>query len=150
MKKENLKIFAISFAIVYVMIASLCVLNRKPLIYVRGYNFSQFFTLFIFLGLISSGLVFVMDILEKIHQKFLTPILSSPISIYAYYILVSVFGLFAFTLFAGLVEAGQPFYLYGCVTNSCIYLFSGYTVTFVAAVYFAYRFIKGSLVKAKL
>lgn len=81
-----------------------------------------------------------MDILEKIFKKFLSPLFTQPISIYAYFILLSAFGLFILTLFAGFIESGySPFFYYGCVTNSCLYLTSGYTVTCIAAIYFAYR-----------
>ncbi len=140
MKKENLRIFTLSFAIVYIMTASLCVLYRQPLVFSPGYSFSQFLTLFILLGLFSLALTLVMDILEKIFKKFLSPLFTQPISIYAYFILLSAFGLFILTLFAGFIESGySPFFYYGCVTNSCLYLTSGYTVTCIAAIYFAYR-----------
>lgn len=39
MKKENLRIFTLSFAIVYIMTASLCVLYRQPLVFSPGYSF---------------------------------------------------------------------------------------------------------------
>jgi len=156
MKKKNLKIFTVSFALVYVMIASLSIINKQPLIFIPVYDFQQFFYLFILLGFLSLGLVLVLDSLEKIFKKYLTQILTSPLFIYAYFILLSAFGLFIFTLIAGYVEwkytypllighfAGRfsLFYYYGCFSNSCFYLISGYIVTFIAAVYFANRFIK--------
>jgi hypothetical protein len=151
MKRENLKIFSISFVLVYAMIAGLCIINKQPLIFADGYSFSQFFALFILLGFLSFALIFVMESLEKILKKFLFPKLTSSFSIYAYFIIISILGLFAFTLFAGFVESGiSPFLYYRCFTNSCLYLFSGYAVTFLIAVYFAYRFIKSSLAQAKL
>jgi hypothetical protein len=149
MKKKNLKIFAVSFVIIYAMISGLCFLKKQPLVFAYGYGFSQFFTLFILLGLLSFCLVFVMDNLERILQKIPSTMFSSPFSIYTYFIIASAFGLFVFTLFSGFAESGLPFFYYGCVTNSCIYLSSGYIVTFVVAVYFAYRFIKSRATKEK-
>lgn len=149
MKKENLKISVVCFVIIYVLIAGLSILNNQPLIFVPGYNLGQFIFLFFLLGFLIFGLVFVMESLEKLLKKFLVRILSSPFSIYAYFVLMSFFGLFAFTIFSGFAESGRPFFYYGCVTNSCFYLFSGYAVTFVMAVYFAYRFVKTLSLKAE-
>jgi hypothetical protein len=162
MKKKNLKIFTISFALVYVMIASLSIINKQPLIFVPVYDFQQFFYLFILLGLLSLGLILVLDSLEKIFKKYLTQILTTPLLIYAYFILVSTFGLFIFTLIAGYVEwkytfpvfvwhfatRFSPFYYYSCVSNSCIYLIAGYTITLATAVYFSNRLIKSSMANA--
>lgn len=152
MKKGNIKIFALSFAFVYVMIAGLCIYYKQPLIFVYDYDFPQFLALFILLGFLSLGLIVVMDGLEKILKKFRFSMLPNPLFIYPYFIILSAFGLFIFTLFSGYVESHglAPFYFYGCVTNSCLYLTSGYTVTFLTAIYFAYRFIKSSLTKIKL
>ncbi|MEM7345312.1 MAG: hypothetical protein AAF485_13820, partial [Chloroflexota bacterium] len=69
-------------------------------------------------------------------------------SIYAYFILTSVLGLFAFTLIAGFIESGfSPFFYYGCVGNSCLYLIGGYSVTIITATYFAYRLIQANSVQ---
>ncbi len=148
MKKENLKIFTVCFVIVYVLTAGLSILNRQPLVFAPEYSLGQFIVLFVLMGFLSFGLVFVMETLEKLFKKYFSSVLTSPLSIYAYFILVSTFGLFAFTLFSGFAESGRPFLYYGCVTNSCIYLFNGYTVTLVMAVYFAYRFVKNLSQKA--
>jgi hypothetical protein len=148
MKKENIRIFAMSFVMICVLIAGLCVLYKQPLVFAEGYQFPQFFTLFLLLGTLSFGLVFVMETLERIFKRFLTPTFTSAPATYIYFTLVSAFGLFVFTLLAGFSESGLPFFYYGCVTNSCIYLFSAYAVTFVVAVYFAYRLIKASSTKS--
>ncbi len=142
MKKDNLKIFAVCFVIVYVLTAGLSILNRQPLVFALDYSIGQFILLFILMGILSFSLVFVMENLEKLLKKYLSPVFISPPSIYAYFIFVSALGLFAFTLFSGYAKSGRPFLYYGCVTNSCIYLFNGYTVTLITAVYFAYRFVK--------
>jgi hypothetical protein len=88
--------------------------------------------------------VFVLEFLEKALVKFFAQSLNSPVSIYAYFILVSFFLLFIFTLFSAYLEylGSAPFMYYGCVTNSCIYLFSAYTVTFIAAFYFSRRYLE--------
>jgi hypothetical protein len=148
MKKENLKIFAFCFVIVYVLTAGLCILNRMPLVFVLDYSIGQFILLFILMGFLSFSLVFVMENLEKLLNKYFSSVFISPSSIYAYFILISAFGLFAFTLFSGYAESGRPFLYYGCVTNSCIYLFNGYSVTLITAVYFAFRFVKNLSSKA--
>jgi hypothetical protein len=142
MKKDNLKIFAICFIIVYVLTAGLSILNRQPLVFTLDYSIGQFILLFILMGFLSFSLVFVMENLEKLLKKYLSSVFISPPSIYAYFVLVSTFGLFVFTLFSGYAESGRPFLYYGCVTNSCIYLINGYSVTLITAVYFAYRFVK--------
>ena len=145
LKKKDLKIFSVSLTLVYVMNSSLCIIDRQPLVFVRGYNFFQFLTLFILLGLLSFGLILVMENLEKILEKLSANMRFSAFTIYAYFIFISAFGLFAFTVFAGFAESGLPFFYYGCVTNSCIYLFSGYITTFIVSVYFAHRFVNVSL-----
>jgi len=141
MPKRNLKIFTLSFVFVYALISGLCIINRQPLVFSPGYGFPQFFELFILLGVLSFSLCIVMEIFEKILQRFIT-FFTSSVAIYAYFVFASLFGLFVFTLFAGFVESGLPFFYYGCITNSCIYLLGGYTATFIVAVYFARRFIK--------
>lgn len=141
MKKENRKIFLICFVVVYIMIASLSMINRQPLVFVPGYSLGQFIVLFFLLGFLSFGLVFLMENLEKLLDKYLTVIASSTLMIYAYFLITSILGLFVFTLFSGFAESGRPFFYYRCVTNSCIYLLSGYTVTIIAAIYFARHFV---------
>lgn len=148
MKKDNLKIFAVCFVIAYSLTTGLSILNRQPLVFASEYSLGQFIVLFVLVGFLNLGLVFVMETLEKLLKKYFSSIFTSAIAIYAYFIFVSAFGLFAFTLFSGFAESGQPFLYYGCVTNSCIYLFNGYTVTLVMAVYFAYRLVKNLLPKA--
>ena len=148
MKKENIKIYGICFLIIYGMISVLCVLNRQPLVFAFQYSLDQFIFLFLLLGALCFALVFVMQILEKLFKKFFASVFVSPILIYAYFILVPVFILFIFTLLSGYVESGFPFLYYYCVTNSCIYLFSGYTVTLIMGAYFARRFSKNEFSKA--
>ncbi len=151
MKRQNIKIYIATLALVYMMIASACFLNRLPLVFSRGYSNSQFFALFILLGLLNLGLILAMDTLEKAIKKYLTSILTTPLSVFAYFILSAFMVLFVFTLIAGFVESGfWPFYYYGCISNSCIYLVSGYTATFVASVYFAYRYVKATMLKRKV
>lgn len=142
MKKENYKIFSISFIFIYVLIFSLCVLDRQPLIFRKGYNLSQGITLFLLLGSLSFVLILVMETLEKKLTKIYEKRVLSPVAVYAYFVLLSIFGLFLFTLFAGFIESGLLFFYYGCVTNSCIYLLGGYTTTLLVSIYFAQRFIK--------
>ena len=144
MKKENLTVLGISFAIIYLIIAALCILNGQPLIFPPvQYDVSQFLALFILLGFLSVGLILVMDNLEKLYKEFLTSNLTTSTSIYSYFILTSGLGLFAFTLIAGFIESGfSPLFYYGCVGNSCLYLIGSYSVTTITAIYFAYRLIR--------
>ncbi|MBT3321475.1 MAG: hypothetical protein HN392_04235 [Anaerolineae bacterium] len=143
-KKKNLKIFFISFILIYGIISILCLISKQPLVFAYGYNFFQFLTLFIILGLLSFSLILVMEYLEKMLKKFSENKRLSAFAVYAYFIFISAFGLFAFTVFAGFAESGLPFFYYGCVTNSCIYLLGGYVTTFIVSVYFAHRFLKNS------
>lgn len=140
---KKLKIFIAAFIIVYVMIAGLCVLSGQPLIFVPGYNLQHFLNLFVLLGVLIIGLALVIRVLEIIYQKHLVATLASPRSIYFYFIFSSVFVLFLFSLLAGYVESGRYFFYYGCVTNSCVYLFSGYTVTILTSALFAHRYVRG-------
>jgi hypothetical protein len=143
MKKEKLKIFVGAFIVVYVMIAGLCILTGQPLIFADGYSFPQFLSLFVLLGGLTCCLALVIHALEIIYQKHLVAKLASPSSVYSYFIFTSVIVLFLFSLVAGYVESGRYFFYYGCVTNSCFYLISGYTVTILTSALFAHRYVKG-------
>ena len=128
-KKHSFLLWLLSFAI----IASLCVLNRQPLIFHPiDYGIGQFLALFFLLGILMLGLTGVLNTLAKIRQKIFTKT-----NIYIYYEIGALGSLFIFTLFAGFVESLNPFLYYFCVSNSCIYLLSGYSVTLLAAFLFA-------------
>ena len=70
-KKKNLKIFLVSFILIYTMISSLCIISKQPLVFAYGYNFFQFLTLLILLGLLSFSLIIVIEYLEKMLKKLL-------------------------------------------------------------------------------
>ena len=143
MKLAKWKIFVMAFVVVYVMISGLCVLTGQPLIFADGYDLPRFLSLLVLLGVLTFCLALVIRALEIIYQKHLVITLDSPRSVYSYFIVTSVIVLFLFSLVAGHVESGRYFFYYGCVTNSCIYLFSGYTVTILTSALFAHRYVKG-------
>jgi hypothetical protein len=143
MKKEKLKIFVGALLVVYVMIAGLCILTRQPFIFAYGYELPNYLSLFVLLGVLTFCLWLVIRALEIIYQKHLAIRLESARAVYFYFIFTSVFVLFLFSLVAGHVESGRYFFYYGCVTNSCIYLISGYTVTTLTSALYAHRYVNG-------
>ncbi len=137
----NKKIFFLIWFLSFFIIAPLCILNKEPLIFHPvDYGLGQFIFLFILLGILSFGLLGVLDILKRVQQK-MFPELDTQL-IYPYYLTASIGSLFIFTLFAGFTESLNPFLYYFCITNSCIYLLGGYAVTIIASYFFSKREIE--------
>ncbi len=138
---KDKKIFFLTWFLAFFLISALCIFDRQPLLFHPiDYGFGQSTLLFVLLGALSFGLLGVLDILKKIQGKFFQSF--SQQGIYAYYLIGTVSGLFILTLFSGFAESFRPFFYYSCVTNSCIYLFSGYLVTILATILFAREQLK--------
>lgn len=133
---KKLKIFALSFAFVYILTALLCIIFGHPLIYSPvDYSFQGFKSLALLLGILVFCLVYInFPVLNKIKARFF-----KRANNFVFFLIGSLLVLQAVTMLTGYAESfsargveADILYFYKCVGNSCIYILTG-NITVVIA-----------------
>lgn len=125
---KKLKLFGLSFAVVYLLTATLCLIFNQPLIYSPIYGIIEFINLAVLLGI----LIFLMVYINFPVLKWIKTRVFKNSNNFIYYSVATLLILQIVTLLTGYMESSATrgveadfLYYYKCVTNSCIYIFTG-------------------------
>jgi len=138
---NKIKIFFISLIIVFISTSILCIIFEQPLIYAPiNYGISNLLRLALLLSILVFGLVYInYPILFWIKKK--TKLMVNDLS---FYLVITLFILQIVTMVTGYLESfsrrgidADFLYYYKCVTNSCIYIFTGNLTTIIATILYA-------------
>jgi len=140
---KNRKLFMLAFVLAFASTSILCIACGHPLIFLPvSYKLIDFFVFGILIGSLCFGLVFI----NMPFVKFFLWLTKLKISLHAYYIISTLLILQILTLALGYLESyftrgmqPTPFYYYGGVGNSLIYILTGNLTAIIVSYLYAQR-----------
>lgn len=135
------KLFFISFIIVFISTSVLCIIFEQPLIYAPvKYSVENLLHLALLLGFLVFSLVYISyPILHWLKKR-----LRFRVNKFSFYLTTTLIILQLVTMTMGYLESysrrgidADFLYYYKCVTNSCIYIFTGNLTAIVATILYA-------------